>query len=513
METVEVKEKTKSKRIKHCYPRRELYHRWVHSSEYVYCTGSNSPRCSGSNEFLCINEHAAYSDIASAWEYYKDKVVAIIDRDSKRIIFNMNYRLIVRECFRAIPDNYDVFYSIKDIPSPTILFTGELETLVQTHVSYLVKVYIETKLTNAYKALISDTKVCHIDIDDIYDIPTYSFIYHRVSYNDIKTFTKKYKLKQYNWYDKPFDFKCKCVYYEGFREHYINVYPTSLKKIINKQIFTKSEITIIKQKRFYTLYCYGNGISYGSVVKNWDKPFDKDYFRKYYRNKNWSINVDNPSFKVWQDGIIALRETEWSYIKKLDIENKAKSDANHKEAYALYEKVCSEISINDWRESSIPKTQPIRYQYYHPSYNKNKIGVWKEEYLYPNRKKFSNVQLRLRDNVIQTSKSATVSINDGICAWDFLHSVIKCYENSNKQHIDVPVDAWAHKIGIYGISKIHYGTKSTDNGDILDKKEWCMIVGCHKLWRDDIVDFINYYNLWDRFHDYDNHNTNKPDKL
>jgi hypothetical protein len=109
--------------------------------------------------------------------------------------------------------------------------------------------------------------------------------------------------------------------------------------------------------------------------------------------------------------------------------------------------------------------------------------------------------------------SAFVSILDGVRAWDFLHSVIKCYENSNKQHIDIPVDAWAHKIGIYGISKIHYGTKSTDNGDILDKKEWCMIVGCHRLWRDDIIDFINYYNLWDRFTDYYNYKTNTLNKL
>lgn len=188
METVEVKEKTKSKRIKRCYPRRELYHRWVHSPEYVYSKNNNSPKCSASDNFLCINEHGTYSDIASAWEYYKDKIIAIIDRDHKRVIFNMNYRLIVSECFRAIPDDYDIFYSIGDIPSPTILFTGELETLVQTHVSYLVKTYIETKLTNAYKALLNDTKVCHIDIDDIYDIPTYSLMYYRVSYNDIKVF-------------------------------------------------------------------------------------------------------------------------------------------------------------------------------------------------------------------------------------------------------------------------------------------------------------------------------------
>lgn len=331
----------------------------------------------------------------------------------------------------------------------------------------------------------------------------------------LKFFAKKYKLKQYSWYDKPFDFKCRCVYYEGFREHYINVYPKSLKKIINKQIFTKSEITIIKQKRFYTFYCYGNGVSYNSVLENWNKPFDKEYFRKYYKNKNWTIDVDNPAFKVWQDGIIALRESEWSYIKKLEKENIAKSDINYKEAFTLYKKLCSELSINDWREGIIPKIHTIPYQHYYPSYNKNKIGFWKENYLYLHHdyKLCSNVQLRLKNNNIQTSKGATVSIIDGIRAWDFLHSVIKQYENSNKQHISVPIDPRVHKIGIYGIIHIHYGTKSTDNREVLDKKEWCMIVGCHKLWRDDIIDFINYYNLWDKFIDYNNYNTNKTNKL
>ena len=511
METVEVKEKTKSKRIKRCYPRTELYHRWVHSPEYVYSIGSNSPRCSASDEFLCINDHGAYSDISSAWEYYKDKIIAIINREHKRVIFNMNYRALVSECFKAIPDDYDVFYSIEDISSPTILFTGELETLVLTHVSYLVKRYIETHLTNAYKALVSDTKMCYANIDDIYDTENFIPIYHNISYSNIKEFVKEYKLKQYSWYNKPFDFKCKCVYYEGYRERCITVYPKSLKKIINKQIFTKSEITTIKQKRFYTTHCYGHAISYNSVVNNWNKPFDKEYFRKYYKNKNWSIDIDNSELKTWQDGIIALREAEWKYIKKLDAENRVKSNTNHKEALALYEKICSDISLNEWREGIIPTTRPVSYMYYYPSYNKNRIGVWKEEHLYPSCKKFSNVQLRLKDKVIQTSRSATVPIFDGVRAWDFLHSVIKHCENPSKQHIEISIDAKIHKIGIYGISKIHYGTKATDKGDILNKKEWCMIVGCHKLWRDDIVNFINYYNLWNKFTDYNNYNTNKSE--
>ena len=34
MEYVEFK--VRKGRIRHCYPRKEVYHRWIHSPEYVY---------------------------------------------------------------------------------------------------------------------------------------------------------------------------------------------------------------------------------------------------------------------------------------------------------------------------------------------------------------------------------------------------------------------------------------------------------------------------------------------
>ena len=39
----------------------------------------------------------------------------------------------------------------------------------------------------------------------------------------------------------------------------------------------------------------------------------------------------------------------------------------------------------------------------------------------------------------------------------------------------------------------------TDDGKLLDKWEWCVVIGCHYIWIDDFMDFIKYYNLYDIF--------------
>ena len=40
MESVELKEKVKDKRIRRSFPRHEVYHRWIHSPEYCYTNSS-----------------------------------------------------------------------------------------------------------------------------------------------------------------------------------------------------------------------------------------------------------------------------------------------------------------------------------------------------------------------------------------------------------------------------------------------------------------------------------------
>lgn len=54
-------------------------------------------------------------------------------------------------------------------------------------------------------------------------------------------------------------------------------------------------------------------------------------------------------------------------------------------------------------------------------------------------------------------------------------------------------------VGIYNLRFIIYKDKVTDSGINLGRKEWCIQIGCHSLWLDDVEDFIRYYHLEDKF--------------
>ena len=49
-----IKTDVKRKRIRHAYSRKELYHRWIHSSEYVYVSGTC--KISGKYNYLFISD-------------------------------------------------------------------------------------------------------------------------------------------------------------------------------------------------------------------------------------------------------------------------------------------------------------------------------------------------------------------------------------------------------------------------------------------------------------------------
>lgn len=57
--------------------------------------------------------------------------------------------------------------------------------------------------------------------------------------------------------------------------------------------------------------------------------------------------------------------------------------------------------------------------------------------------------------------------------------------------------------GDYKLLRIFKGRKFKDSQisvppssrDYLDKIDWCIVVGCHYIWYEDILDFIKYYKL------------------
>ena len=75
MESAELK---KEKRVRHCYPRQEVYHRWIHSPEYVYA--ADGGLISGKFNYLrChnIGKFVKDEDIKKMWDYHKHSIIAV----------------------------------------------------------------------------------------------------------------------------------------------------------------------------------------------------------------------------------------------------------------------------------------------------------------------------------------------------------------------------------------------------------------------------------------------------
>ena len=100
MEYVEFK--VRKGRIRHCYPRKEVYHRWIHDSEYVYSNQAHA--VSGKGNYLQIfniGKRTAVSDIEEYWSYHKNRMIAVIDRNEKKIVISRKYT-----------DNWHVLYKV-----------------------------------------------------------------------------------------------------------------------------------------------------------------------------------------------------------------------------------------------------------------------------------------------------------------------------------------------------------------------------------------------------------------
>ena len=71
MESAELKEN--GKRVRHCFPRQEVYHRWIHDDTYVY--SNKRYIVSGKYDWLfafCLNKNADRNNITYSWNsrYY-----------------------------------------------------------------------------------------------------------------------------------------------------------------------------------------------------------------------------------------------------------------------------------------------------------------------------------------------------------------------------------------------------------------------------------------------------------
>lgn len=513
------------KRIRRAYSRKEVYHRWIHSSEYVYASGNC--QISGRDNYLFVGDIGNYAPI-NVIENKVDltgRAFAVIDRNTNRILISDKYYAFAWELLRSLPDEYEVFSCHGNIPCHDILSEENTELLCKKHLEYIISNYTSRWLY-AYYAVLEGKNILHRDIT--VDISKEAIVSQTVGHKNynILAFIKKYKIKKYDWYNETLNPNYKLDIYYPDTDSTIKISLPTVKQVITGTVFSKKQIELFKKKHFYTEYCYGSGISFKSVEKYWNKtvaPLDADsandnnsydltyaQVKKFFQvNKvYWNDNFYDNRLVTWNDYVILTKREGCKRRSKYVEENVEQSKQNELKAREELKKHSDTDYLKYWREGKDSQVRKyVEYKRFVTPNHRNRRGFWITQKLYA---KFDNIQLKLYNNTIVTSNNASVSINDAIKCYRLLQA---CIEKHNKEGQNIfSFVAKNILIGIYNLIEISYVPKYKDDGTPLPITTWLIRIGCHKIWLDDFEDFVHYYHLEDKFgikHD----NKNKQIKL
>lgn len=507
MESVELS--VKKKRIKHCFRRSEIYHQWIHSPEYYYT--NQRYNVSSHYDMLfsgSIKETNTRQNIVEYWDYlYRNRCIAIINREYKLIVINLEYKRFYYEFIRDIPDDYQIFLTEKPINNPNILSTGEVAEAVKLYAEYIVNNFVEYNLSECYKVLNNFKRTLNINPRTIFKYSkssksnSHRYYYYNYNYDYIVDFVNKYNIKKTDWYSIPFKGTICISNYSNLSKYKtVKIELPSIKQIITNKVFKPSENIKLDKVYFYSQYCYRYGISMKTLEARWNDEYNREEFEKLFKKQNIKINLDNrPELLYWRDGIKL-------YSKAVNAANLSARDRAIKQSEDNYNKALEELkeqtenyNIDAWRNyKNFNRTVSCKYEQFIPSYRKNGYGTWKTSKVVYNNN-FPNTILRIKNKLIETSRHAFVDLEDAIKMYKLFLNITKndiCEVGTKIYH---KLDHLKYYVGRFNLRAIMYQQKKTDDGKFLDKWEYVVVIGCHYLWIDDFYDFINYYNLYKKF--------------
>ena len=478
-------------RVRHLYSYMDGLHRFIHSDKLVIYNSSYRRGYVGYGNYL-YELRSSVNDcchVTAKEFYYSHKYccVAIIDRENKRIQIKHN-TYNVYWLTNACPEGYEISYSLDYLSTDYVVNNRNDEEYCERWCRYLLHKHFN-ELYQEYA--IVNNKINTIRV--VYSYNKVTTIVHILKQLDI--LIKKYKIKQYDWYNIPLIHKyTQAYYYKGWLKQYytIDKIPT-IKQLYNGTFFTKKEQLYIIQRSFWTWFCRNKGISFKSVQDNWNKTnLSEDIIKDY----------DLDSNSTWNDYIRyrsrAIDEANFN-VEKL---NKIKSNQNREKA--LQEVLQSDSIINIWRSDNSNSTYiKITYSKWCRKSYQSPYKHWQvvTEHIYIGQL-LDNVQLKYNrnNNTIITSKYAFVKLDDVIKAWNLF---CKFKDNYIAYHGEITKDVLVsinlrdkgYKISIYPLNGIFYKEKCTDFKNPLGYKEWLVVIGCHYIWIDDFINFVKYYNL------------------
>ena len=447
----------KKQRVRHAITKSEGIHEGIHRDEYGYYDSSYHYYCFAYGYFFHrgkgLAEKLTPDYIKNNWDRegwcggLKCACMARIDRKRKIAVIKegTEYAWSIERC---LPADYAIYKTEEDIPIYDITEPKNKKVLINMHLKYLIKKYLET-FGQEYKVLSSISK----------QIPEYNFIAAKRNeyFIYIKALVNKYK----------FIPRCKPLSDKGFWINSYKVEFPSINAILNDALFTDEQKEHIRKCKFYTKFCLHKGTNWAELNKKWSDEYIAE--------------------------VEAKDKAEEEAFRKREAEYKIKTENNYKAALAK-----ANQTIDEWRKGNTK--QEIHYTMYHSNPDTREIKAI-DSVLYHTM--FPNTQLRLKlgkPNWVETSRGALVPLETAI---NIFNQLYVDYILSSKTIFRFKRDEF--RIGSFCVSSISYEDKFVDlikcghdKPEKLGYKEWKFCIGCHTLWFDDIKDFARYYNLQDR---------------
>lgn len=474
----------------------EGLHHFIHSGDLVIHNGRKHDSYVGFGNCL-YNIKTRLKDISNredALLYHigrGDYCIAVIDREKKRIcISDRHYHTYYLK--QAVPDDWEVTYVNGSVKAFYLLGKSNNYAFCKAVCEWIVNKFCDT-YGEEYAVLYKHKQTINKDIC----VPNIGNEHKET----IKLLLDKYNLAEFWFYEKPITESIYVDYYQGWRKKFFNLtkVPT-IEEIYENRIFSKDEKLYIIQRKFYTDFCRGFGISFSDVIKHWEDKDGMSVLMPVLANKYEHLKPN------WKEAIIANARQQDACGENFVIRSNAESKQNKDKA--IFDYITKNYGSNDlltaWRENEVKVPFNVTYKRYQVSNHTTKgryiTGRWIDKTERICTLPFYYVQLKYDADkeIITTSKGAKVRLNDAVMLWKlFKQTINQCSKVNNKynNYIAIHLADKNIKCGLYPVNGIYFNIKNKNKDNGVGYYSWNVVIGCHTIWIDDFINFIKYYKL------------------
>lgn len=474
----------------------EGLHHFVHSADLVIHNERKHCSYVGFGNFLYAIK-TRLKDIGDVTDPYRyhigrgDYCIAVIDREKKRIcISDRHYHTYYLK--QAVPDDWEVTYVNGSVKAFYLLGKTNNYYFCKAVCEWIVDKVV-SDYSDEYAVLYKYKQTINKDIC----VPNIGNEHKET----IKLLLDKYNLAEFWFYKEAITDNVFVDYYQGWRKKFFSLtkVPT-IEEIYENRIFSKDEKLYIIQRKFYTDFCRGFGISFSDVVKHWEDKDGMSVLMPVLANKYEHLKPN------WKEAIIANARQQDACGENFVIRSNAESKENKDKA--IFDYITKNYGSNDlltaWRENEVKVPFNVTYKRYQVSNHNTKgryiTGRWIDKTERICTLPFYYVQLKYDADkeIITTSKGAKVRLNDAVMLWKLFKQTINQYSKVNNKYnnyIAIHLADKNIKCGLYPVTGIYFNMKNKNNDNGVGYYSWNVVIGCHTIWIDDFINFIKYYKL------------------